>query len=202
MKTILLISAALNVVLLFLLFKKRKKQNDNIASEIDKKDSTNADNQKTDFLQSKINTFKTFAAGLPNETNKHESLLHKLATETQAVQGALYLIHKNDDRTFLRFNCGYAFYCPESKPIEFEMGEGLIGQVAKDKKTLMLNTAPEEHIPAVSGLGKAVPQHLIICPLVKNDIIVGVMELAAFHPFDTEFENFIEAASKIVTETL
>ncbi|MEK6614872.1 MAG: GAF domain-containing protein, partial [Bacteroidota bacterium] len=136
------------------------------------------------------------------EINNCESLLYKIAAEVQAVQGALYLLHNNDSHTFLRFHCGYAFYCPASKPIEFEIGEGLIGQVAKDRKILSINTAPVEHTPALSGLGKSVPQYLIICPLVKNEILVGVMELSAFHPYESESEKFIEAASKIITETL
>ena len=202
MKTILIISAAINFILLFFLLRRRRKISVEAAAEIEKTDLKKSDEKKTDTIQSKINQFKLFADGLADEKNNCEKLLSKIASEVQAVQGVLYLLHTHDERTFLRFHFGYAFSCPESKPIEFEMGEGLIGQVAKDKTILNLTAVPVEHIPAISGLGKSVAQYLIICPLVKNEILIGVMELSAFHPFESESEKFIEAATKIMSENL
>ena len=203
MKILLFISVVVNFVLLLFLIRKRKTTSAQVLNESQEKEVLIvSDTTKEDLLKSKLDKFKTFASGISHEKNNCEKLLSGIASEVQAVQGALYLLHMNGEHSSFRFHCGYAFYCPESKPLEFEIGEGLIGQVAKDMKTLNLNAAPEGHLPAVSGLGKSTPQYLIISPLLKNGKIIGVIELSAFNSFDKNLEKFIEDALKIITENL
>lgn len=131
-----------------------------------------------------------------------EKILQKIASSCDAVQGAFYLQHKKNQSTVFRFVAGYAFYLPESKPIEYEAGEGLVGQAAKDKKILTINSAPFEHAPVFSGLGQVIPQHLIICPLVKGEETVGVMEFSAFKPFSSLHETALKSTAELLAEKI
>lgn len=131
-----------------------------------------------------------------------EKILQKTAASFNAVQGAFYILYHKDQLPVFRFVAGYAFYLPDSRPIEYESGEGLIGQVAKDKNILNLHSAPFEHAPVFSGLGKAVPKHLIICPLVKKNNTVGVIELAAFAPFTGAQEITLKSIADFLADKI
>lgn len=131
-----------------------------------------------------------------------EKTVQKIASCCDAVQGAFYLKHKKNQSSVFRFVAGYAFYLPESKPVEYEPGEGLVGQVARDKKILNINSAPFEHVPVFSGLGQAIPGHLIICPLIKDGETVGVMEFSAFRPFSSQHEATLTSAAEWLAEKI
>ena len=68
--------------------------------------------------------------------------------------------------------------------MSFEMGEGLVGQVAQTGEVINLNEVPDGYIQVISGLGKASPSSLIIYPVKKNEEVIAVFELASFLPFD------------------
>jgi putative methionine-R-sulfoxide reductase with GAF domain len=194
-----------NFLLAFLaytLFRSLRKNAVKTPNEDIKSGQLTPDQQAENNLQSQIKQFKEFIDGLSGEKCNYESLFSKLASNVNAVQGALYLLKTKGENTFLQFHCGYAYYTPKKKLMVFDIGEGLIGQVAMEKKTLNLNSVPIEHLPAISGLGKSVAQYLIISPLIKDNELIGVAELSAFNPFDLETEKFIESALLLITEKL
>lgn len=92
-----------------------------------------------------------------------------------AVQGALYAVDA-DDAQVLRLMGSAA--CAEAPPDRLVLGEGLLGQCAQDRRTWVVET-PSDGIWAVrSGLGHAPPAALWLAPVVVNDTLVGVVELA------------------------
>ncbi len=107
-------------------------------------------------------------------------LLWTLAKETDAVQGAFFLAEKKDGINILRYTSGYAYHIPESEEIEFEFGEGLAGQVAREGKLVFFNNVPEGYITVLSGLGHAGPSAMIIAPVKTDGQTKAVLELAYF----------------------
>ncbi|NLF42487.1 MAG: GAF domain-containing protein [Bacteroidales bacterium] len=114
------------------------------------------------------------------------AILSLIAKHYNIVQGEIYLASPlKGENQVLKLLTTYAYYIPEGKITQFEIGEGLIGQVAQAKAPLNLDTIPEGFILIASGLGKATPSNLLILPLCTNDNqLVGVIELATFKPFD------------------
>ncbi|HCT99406.1 MAG TPA: hypothetical protein DF614_04905, partial [Methylococcaceae bacterium] len=68
------------------------------------------------------------------------------------------------------------------------LGEGLVGQCALERKPVMLNGLPDNYIVIRSGVGEAPAQHLMVCPILHIDRLVGVIEIASFKAF-TEAQN-------------
>ncbi|MCD1258612.1 response regulator [Paenibacillus athensensis] len=62
-------------------------------------------------------------------------------------------------------------------------GEGLVGQCAKTNRQLLLDDVPEDFIRIRSGLGEALPRHLLFVPVTYEGRVVGVLETASFQPF-------------------
>jgi putative methionine-R-sulfoxide reductase with GAF domain len=102
----------------------------------------------------------------------------------------------------LRFLSGYA--CPESPENQdiLEIGEGFPGQVAKDGRLINITSIPEGYMTIESGLGKSSPVSLVIFPIKSNGNVIAVIELASFHRFNREDEEFFEMISPAIAEQI
>ena len=61
--------------------------------------------------------------------------------------------------------------------------QGLVAQVAAQKRRLLLTDVPHGYLPIASGLGAAPPACVVILPVLYEERVLGVVELASFSPF-------------------
>ena len=64
----------------------------------------------------------------------------------------------------------------------FKPGEGLVGQAALEKKPILITEPPDDYIQVASGLGEAPPRNIIVLPVLFEEQVLGVMELALVPP--------------------
>src|SRR4029450_11498807 len=81
---------------------------------------------------------------------------------------------------------------------EFAIGEGLVGQCAFEKERILLNNVPHNYIKISSGLGRAKPANLVILPVVFENHVKAVIELASLETFS---ETHLELLSQL-TESI
>lgn len=140
-------------------------------------------------LVSTANTSEKFAAGL----------LSKIAGEKEILQG-LFLIY--DGKSTLSGLAAYAYNKDTCGDITFELGEGLPGQVASDRKIINLKNVPRGYITIATGLGQASPDSLILFPVCHQETLIGVVELASFRKFTAEDEKFYSLLSEKAGEEM
>ncbi|OFX58905.1 MAG: hypothetical protein A2046_11670 [Bacteroidetes bacterium GWA2_30_7] len=129
-----------------------------------------------------------------------EKVLFLIAKEYNIVSGLFYL--KNPSDNIFRTISSYAFPFIE-QPIEFTEGDGMSGQVAKNKKPIVLGNLNNQYFSTFSGLGTGLPKHLAILPILNHqNECVGIIELAAFKQFEPDFEQISEEISKAFIEYL
>ncbi len=129
---------------------------------------------------------------------KWQQGLNLLCDQLNAGQGALYLIQTKGEKKSLELKSGFALILGEGeKAPSFELGEGLIGQVAASGKSLYLDELPEGFAARIeSGLGAALPKFLFILPIKKEHEIVGVIEVAMFTAFaEADRKQALEAGT-------
>ena len=131
-----------------------------------------------------------------------KDFLWSVAKDLDASQGAFFIAKERENIHYLQFVAGYAYHLAESETIEFEFGEGLSGQVAKENKLINIQTVPDGYIKILSGLGNASPTAMIIFPVRNNNQVVGVVELASFKKFTEEDEQFIKELSVKLEDAL
>ncbi|MBR6083274.1 MAG: GAF domain-containing protein [Salinivirgaceae bacterium] len=122
-----------------------------------------------------------------------DSLLYALSKQLDMAVG---IVFKCTDDEFSPA-ATFAYYSNEA-PHSFKMGEGLSGQVAKDKKPMFLNELPSKSLVIVSGLGQIEVNNLAIIPILKDDNAVGLIEIATFKPFENGFVNKIDEISNAI----
>ena len=128
-----------------------------------------------------------------------ERILFNLAKHFEIAQGILYL--KNTGSQEFEPICTYA-YTADGGPPSFKPGDGLPGQVAKNKTLLNLSIIPEGYLQIESGLGNSSPKSLLIIPLLLNKETIGIIELASFKPVDKEMEWTFKNLAKIIGNAL
>ena len=112
-----------------------------------------------------------------------KDFIYKLAYVTKASLGVFYLKEQFEGRTIFKKTASYANETGEAGRDIFELGEGLVGQCAKDKKIFILNDVPEEYHVISTGLGHIKPKSILMAPVLMKDDVSAVIELASLEPF-------------------
>jgi signal transduction histidine kinase/DNA-binding response OmpR family regulator len=66
-------------------------------------------------------------------------------------------------------------------PSQFRLGEGLVGQVARDAKPRVVREVPPSYLKVRSALGSAEPHVVVLSPLTAEGAPYGVIELGFMH---------------------
>ena len=61
------------------------------------------------------------------------------------------------------------------------LGEGLVGQCARDRAPVLLDALPPSYLEITSGLGHAAPVQVNAWPLASGEDLFGVLEVATLH---------------------
>jgi hypothetical protein len=113
----------------------------------------------------------------------------------EANQGGLYLVRREEEVTICLEAC-YAYRRKKYRQKTIAPGEGLVGQVFLEQAPVRLNELPEDYVTITSGLGKATPRSLVIVPLMVNDVVEGILELATFKEIEDHQLEFLEQAGE------
>jgi putative methionine-R-sulfoxide reductase with GAF domain len=134
---------------------------------------TTLQNQEQDWLKSNLAKFGQMLQGQRDLQAVTQRTLSELAQVVNAHYGAFYILKQAEDtqQRKLSLFSAYGYRSDKNIPREFEIGEGLVGQVAFEKERIMLTNVPSNYIKIGSGLGRAKPANLIILPvLFENDV--------------------------------
>lgn len=170
-----------------LLFSRRKI----IASTEAKKQKAGQESNKEEHSAASVEVFdfdtKVYEDVFANKQLSAEEvanqLLATLCKQIEASQGAIYFTKKEKEQRILELRASYAYVIADSEKVQYEFGEGLVGQAAKTGKTAHIKDVPEGYIEIFSGLGQSKPGELLILPLKNGQEIVAVGEIATFKPF-------------------
>lgn len=152
---------------------------------------TGENNTLSKDIQALVDEIEKQAGNVKDSASRITKLLALFCARIEAGKGAIFQLRKERNKRIMALTGGYALSLAESENLEYEFGEGLVGQAAKDGKTLHIDEIPDGYIKVVSGLGTASPTHLLIVPLIKKGEVVAVAELAAFKEFTNWDEQLI-----------
>ncbi len=120
-----------------------------------------------------------------------------------ANQGAIFLINDEDkENVYLELYAAYAYNKERKKQKVIALGEGLVGTVAIEKATMYLTEIPEDYVSITSGLGGATPRSLLIVPLIQEEEVLGVIEIASFNYFEKYQIDFVEKIAENIAATI
>jgi methyl-accepting chemotaxis protein len=160
----------------------------------------NTQNQGSGQQTISLNSIKSTLNSKSTELTS--SFIKTMCNELEAGQGALYTTIEIDGVKKMKLTAGYALTLNKDNSLEFEIGEGLVGQSALEKKALYIDDIPEGYIKVVSGLGNSSPQYLLVTPVVHQEEVLGVTEMAFFKKLSEDEKKFCEEANALLAEKL
>lgn len=133
------------------------------------------------------------------EIIEYQELLNTVCKHLSAGLGIIYLTNKESETEYLEFKYGYAIHKPNNNSNKILIGEGLTGQAAASEKTILIKNISDNHVTIYSGLGASSPKSLLITPIIKNNEVLGVIEIASFNNFNYQTQTELEEVVKFIT---
>ncbi|MGA0556993.1 response regulator [Larkinella sp. VNQ87] len=116
-----------------------------------------------------------------------DNLIASLTAYIDAPLGTIYII---DDNTGFKLAGHFA---AAHAPQTVRPGEGLVGEVIRNRKPLVVNDLPTNYLSINSSLGATPPTTLVILPLVYGRVCIGVIEIGMLRKPDPLELEFLEA---------
>ena len=155
-------------------------------------------NNQENWLKSNQAKFSQMLQGQRSLETVSRMILSELAPLVNAQQGAFYVMDSVDEQPTLKLLGSYAYQQRKHLSNQFRLGEGLVGQSALEKQKIILTDVPSDYIRISSGLGEAKPLNIIVLPVLFENLVTGVIELASFQPFSEIHLTFLEQVTEIV----
>jgi HAMP domain-containing protein/CheY-like chemotaxis protein len=161
------------------------------------RDSTRK-NMEQDWLKTNLAKFSRMLQGQRDLAAVSQLILSDLAPLVTAHHGVFYVVDSTGETPALKLLASYAYKDRQHAAGEFRMGEGLVGQVAKDRRMLTVGQVPPDYIQVSSGLGEASPRSLVVLPVLFEGETKAVLELATFDEFDEIRLTFLEQLAESI----
>jgi GAF domain-containing protein len=129
----------------------------------------------------------------------YDKIVKGFAYQLHANQAALFVAEaENTTDPYLEMRACYAYDRKKFLEKRIQPGEGLAGTAWRERDTILLTEIPNDYVAINSGLGGSNPNCILIVPLIINDQVMGVIEMASFHVFEDYEIKLVEAVAENV----
>jgi signal transduction histidine kinase/HAMP domain-containing protein/ActR/RegA family two-component response regulator len=155
---------------------------------------TTRQNVEQDWLKTNRERFTRMLQGQRDLAEVSSMILSELAPLVSAQHAVFYSMTAPADggEPRLEFQAGYGYEERKHLATSFRVGEGLVGQCAKEKSRILLTDVPSDYVKINSGLGDATPLNIIVMPVLFEGSVRAVIELASFSPFSLTHQAFLD----------
>ncbi|MFJ9619294.1 HAMP domain-containing protein [Streptomyces noursei] len=183
---------------------------DNINTMISTLRETTLANEEQDWLKGNLARISGLMQGRRDLKDVATLIMSELSPAVSAQHGAFFLAARpdvqeigtdGDGRYELRLMGSYGYSMGEM-PTTFRPGETLIGTAAEEGRTILVENVPSGYLKIASGLGEAPPANIIVLPVLFEDKVLGVIELASFQPFTQIQKDFLSQIAEMIATSV
>uniref|UniRef100_UPI000A96D33D HAMP domain-containing protein n=1 Tax=Actinomadura hibisca TaxID=68565 RepID=UPI000A96D33D len=159
-------------------------------------------NEEQDWLKTNLARIGGLMQGHRDLMQVAELIMRELTRTASAQYGAFYLAEHAGEEAELTLIAGYGIPRDRIGRVRFGPGEGLVGQAAAERRTILIADAPADYVKIRSGLGEGAPVNIIVLPIVFEDTVLGAIELASFGRFTDVHLAFFSQLIETIGVTL
>jgi len=171
---------------------------DNVNEMIRNLRDTTLKNAEQDWLKTNLTKFTRMLQGERDLSTVSNMILSEIAPLVNAQHGVFYTMDNDGDEPVLELVASYAFTERKHLNNRFHLKEGLVGQVAYEKKRILVSNAPSDYITISSALGEAPPLNIIVLPVLFEQEVKAVIELASFSRFSETHQSFLDQLTESI----
>ncbi len=165
---------------------------DNINEMIRNLRETTQKNTEQDWLKTNIARFTSMLQGQRDILTVSNLILSEVAPLVRAQSGVFFMNETEENEPILKLMGSYAYNKRKHLSDRFKLREGLIGQCALEKQRILVTEVPEDYIKISSGLGEATPANIVALPILFENEVRAVIELASFQYFSDTHLAFLD----------
>src|SRR5919198_696762 len=170
---------------------------DNISAMIRALRETTEKNTAQDWLKTNLAKFTWLLQGQRDLATVSRMILSELAPVVQAQHGVFY-INEGNGAPDLKLLASYAYTQRKHLASHFKAGEGLVGQCALERAPILVTDVPDDYVHISSGLGEAKPLNIVVLPVLFEDDVKAVIELASFNGFSDIQLSFLKQLTQSI----
>ncbi|MEO5877909.1 MAG: ATP-binding protein, partial [Streptosporangiaceae bacterium] len=164
--------------------------------------ATTRANEEQDWLKTNLARIGGLMQGHRDLLQVAQLIMSELTPTAASQYGAFYFADESRDQTELVLMAGYGVPREEVGQVRFSLGQGMVGQAALERKTILVPEAPADYVRIGSGLGEAVPASVIVMPILFEDQVLGAIELASFGRFTDVHLDFFDQFTETIGVTI
>jgi HAMP domain-containing protein/CheY-like chemotaxis protein/signal transduction histidine kinase len=164
---------------------------DNINTMINNLRLTTERNTEQDWLKTNLARFTGMLQGQRDLSTVGRTLLSELALLVNAQQGVIYQMETEEEAGMVPLSA-FADHGHDGHLRRLRIGEGLVGQCAAEKRRMVITDLPPNTISIRSGLFEATPRNVIVLPVLFEDRVKAVIELASLSVFTASQLAFLD----------
>ena len=154
---------------------------------------TTQKNAEQDWLNTNLARISGLMQGQRDLATVSRLIMSEISPLVSAQHGAFFLTHgDNGDEPELRLIASYGYQKRKSVSNRFKIGEALVGQAALEGKSILVSDAPPDYVKVTSGLGEATPVNIVVMPILFEEQVLAVVELASLRAFSDVNQAFLE----------
>jgi signal transduction histidine kinase/CheY-like chemotaxis protein/HAMP domain-containing protein len=155
---------------------------------------TTRQNTEQDWLKTNLERFTRMLQGQRDLAAVSSMILSELAPLVSAQHAVFYSMNNPSEgvEPLLELQASYGYEERRHLSTTFRIGEGLVGQCAKEKKRILLTDVPGDYVRINSGLGACPPLNIIVLPIMFEGSVRAVIELASFSAFSETHQAFLD----------
>lgn len=131
-----------------------------------------------------------------------DDVIKNLVWYLNASLGGLFMETDKDGQKTYDLVSAFAYDRKRYLQKSYQEAEGLIGACAAERDVIMLNEIPQDYIEITSGLGDTNPNFLFLVPLINEEEVLGVIELASLHGLEEHEVRFVKELARSIASTL
>lgn len=130
-----------------------------------------------------------------------DEIIRNLTKYINAIQSGIFLIEAEHPDS-LSLIASFAYNRKKYLEKTIKIGEGLVGSCAKERKTIYIKEIPEDYLLITSGLGDAPPRNLLLVPMICEEEVIGILEIASLNEFHSFEIDFAEQVATSIASTI
>lgn len=150
-------------------------------------------NKEENWIKDGLNMLGEELSTVNGLTNISNGFLNLVCKHTNCGIGALYNFNENSE--IMELEGTFAFVEREYLSESFEFGHGIVGQVAKQKKPILLTHLDNKEAIIQSATTAIHPANTYTFPLLYDNNLIGVVEVGAVESFDDLTIEFFNSAA-------
>ena len=159
---------------------------------------TTSKNAEQDWLKTNLARFTRMLQGERDLVTVSNLILSEIAPLVNAQRGVFYMMERDGEGPVLDLVASYAFTERKNLSHRFRLRQGLVGQVAFEKKRILLTNVPGDYVTIGSALGEAAPLNIIVLPVLFEQEVKAVIELASFSRFSETHQLFLDQLTESI----